>query len=93
VLAAYGHIEDIPDDPRAWKLSVRGADRLAGALAAHRADAALYKKLATLRSDAPLAEKLADLEWKGARPAFRDFCARQGFGELPERVRRWSPNP
>ena len=93
VLAVHGHIEDIPDDPRSWKLTLRGAERLAAALAAHRADAALFKRLATLRTDAPLAEGLADLAWKGARPEFRDFCARQGFGELPERVRRWSPSP
>jgi len=89
LLAAYGHFEDIPDDPRAWKVTVRGAERLAGALAAHRADAALYKRLATLRTDAALAESLADLEWRGARPELRDFCARQGYAELPDRVRRW----
>jgi 5'-3' exonuclease len=90
LLAAYGHIEAIPDDPRAWRgVTVRGADRLAGALAGHRAEAALYKRLATLRLDAPLPEGLEELEWRGADPAFRDFCARQGFEELPGRVPRW----
>jgi 5'-3' exonuclease len=90
VLAAYGHIEDIPDDARAWRgVTVRGADRLAAALAGHRAEAALFKRLATLRTDSPVTESLADLEWRGARPELRDFCARLGFVELPARVPRW----
>ena len=36
VLARYEHLEAIPDDPRAWDVSVRGAARLAAELAAHR---------------------------------------------------------
>ena len=38
--AVYGHLEDIPDAARAWKVNVRGAERLASALAARRDDAA-----------------------------------------------------
>jgi 5'-3' exonuclease len=90
VLAVYGHIEAIPDDARAWRgVTVRGADRLATALAAHRPQAALFKQLATLRTDSPVPESLGDLEWRGATPALRDFCARLGFVELQERVPRW----
>jgi 5'-3' exonuclease len=89
VLAAYRHLERIPDDHRLWSVAVRGADKLAATLAARRAEAALYKQLATLRVDPPPAETLADLEWRGARPALRDFCARHGLGDLLPRVGRW----
>ncbi len=89
VLAVYEHIEAIPDDARAWRLAVRGADRLAAALASRRVEAALYKRLATLRTDVPPTEPLAELEWRGARPEMRDFCGRQGYNDLVERVSRW----
>src|SRR5262249_39103820 len=65
VLAHYLHLEQIPDDARTWKVSVRGAPALALALAGAREDALLYRTLATLRRDAPLVEVLADLEWRG----------------------------
>ncbi len=90
VLAMYEHIEAIPDDARTWTLPVRGADRLAAALASRRVEAALYKRLATLRTDVPPAEPLAELEWHGARPELRDFCGRQGYNDLVERVSRWA---
>ncbi len=89
LLAAYEHVEAIPDDARAWKVSVRGADRLAAALAAGRAEVALFKRLATLRTDVPPVETLADLEWRGARPELRDLCGRLGFADLPGRIGRW----
>ncbi len=66
VLAEYGSIESIPDDPATWTVKVRGAARLGVALAGARQDALLYKKLATLRLDVPLDESVDDLEWKGA---------------------------
>ncbi|MBI2973937.1 MAG: flap endonuclease [Armatimonadetes bacterium] len=90
VLAVYEHVEAIPDDARAWKLPVRGADRLAATLASRRVEAALYKRLATLRTDVPPAEPLAELEWHGARPELRDFCGRQGYNDLVERAGRWA---
>jgi 5'-3' exonuclease len=67
VLGVYGHLERIPDDPRSWIASVRGADALAAALAEHRVDVLLYRRLATLRTDVPLAESLDDLRWRGAQ--------------------------
>ncbi len=90
VLARYGTLEAIPRDASAWDVPVRGAQRLAATLAERRDEALLYRRLATLREDAPLAESLADLEWRGARPELRDFCARIGFDGFPARVRRWA---
>lgn len=90
VLSVYGHLEAIPADHRCWTVKgLRGAEKLGTTLGERRAEAALYKVLATLRTDVPLAESLADLEWRGARPELREICARDGFKELPERVARW----
>jgi 5'-3' exonuclease len=82
VLAAHGSIEKIPDEAGRWLVKVRGADRLAGQLAARRAEAALYKQLATLRIDAPIAESLDDLRWRGPTPELAGFCDRCGFDDL-----------
>ena len=90
VLAEYGTIEAIPDDAAEWRVKVRGAARLAATLAAQRADAALFRRLATLRTDAPIPESLADLEWRGARPSLRALCDRLGFPDLAARVPRWA---
>jgi 5'-3' exonuclease len=91
VLRAYGTVENIPDDVGRWSVKVRGADRLAATLAARRADALLYKRLATLRTDVPLRESLAELEWRGVRRAeFQGLCAQLGFGHLAQRPTKWA---
>lgn len=76
VLARYGRLEEIPDDAAAWDVKVRGAARLAAALAAARDDAALFRDLATLRTNVPVLDAVDDLRWRGPRPPFFDFCAR-----------------
>ncbi len=65
VLARWLRIEDIPDDPVAWGVPVRGAAALAATLAAHRTEVALYKLLATLREDATIDSSLEAIEWHG----------------------------
>lgn len=89
VLAAYGTIEAIPANAAAWRANVRGALALARTLADRRDEVRLYKTLATLRTDAPIRETAGDLRYRGATPAFRDFCARNGMTELLDRVPRW----
>jgi len=90
VLAHYGKIEDIPDDPGDWKVRVRGAAALAENLAGSRDDALLYRRLATLRTDVPLAEELGDLEWRGApREELMALLERLDATNLAERVPRW----
>jgi 5'-3' exonuclease len=90
LLRAFGHIEAIPLDPRAWPREVRQADRLAATLATERDNAIFYRKLATLALDAPLPERLGDLEWRGVpREAFLKWCDRVGAGDLRERPQRW----
>lgn len=67
ILAAYGHLEAIPNRESEWRVPVRGAAALGASLREHRDEAYLYRRLATLRIDVPLAEQLEDLRWRGAR--------------------------
>lgn len=89
VLAAHGPIEAVPLDASAWKVKVRGADKLAATLRERIDDARLFKTLATLRLDAPVHESLDELAWHGARPELRELTAKWGFAELCDRVPRW----
>ena len=76
LLTTYRHISDIPDDHASWSLPLRGADKLAATLRAQRADADLYRTLATLRTDCPIACDVASLAWRGPnRPALEVLCA------------------
>lgn len=91
VLRVYGTIERIPDDASKWTSKVRGAAKVAANLAKRRADAMLYKDLATLRTDVPLTQNLADLKWRGVRRReFEALCSRFGFGELARRPQHWA---
>ena len=86
LLARFGHVEAIPDDPRAWDVpGVRGADRLAATLTAGREVAARFKVLATLRLDAPVGE-VDDWEWRGPQAELSDWCARFGSPRILERA-------
>ncbi|MXW36302.1 MAG: flap endonuclease [Chloroflexi bacterium] len=70
VLARYGHIEAIPLDPSEWDVTVRGAARLATALADGYDEAMLFRDLATLRTSAPVFESVEELRWTGPTPEF-----------------------
>jgi len=63
-LSKYGHLENIPKDPRDWDPSIRGAKRLHEVLSDKWEEALLYRKLATLITDVPLFESVDDLEFK-----------------------------
>jgi 5'-3' exonuclease len=90
LLRAFGHLEAIPHDPRAWPAEVRQAPRLAQTLASELEQAIFYRKLATLIVDVPLPERLEDLEWKGVpREPFERWCDRVGAGDLRDRPKRW----
>jgi 5'-3' exonuclease len=80
LLSIYRHIPDIPDDHAAWKSPPRGADRLARALREHRAEAALYRTLATLRVDCPIACDAEAVTWRGVDHAKLDgICEELGI--------------
>lgn len=91
VLAAYPTLEQIPDDVGAWSVKPRGAAALAATLAAQRAEALLYRTLATLRRDAPVASSVDALEFGGTpRAGFLAWCDRVAAGSLRARPARWS---
>ena len=90
VLAKYGHLENIPSDVSKWDITVRGAATMSANLEERRAEAALYKDLATLRLDVPITESLGDLEWQGVpRKPFEELCGRLGFKSMLSLPHRW----
>jgi 5'-3' exonuclease len=91
VLRRYPHLEAIPDSISRWDLSVRGAASLAASLRDHRADAELFKELATLRLDTPIPQRtVAELRWQGVpRAPFAALTERLNAPRLESRVPRW----
>jgi 5'-3' exonuclease len=90
ILAAYGHLEAIPDRESEWRIPLRGAAALAESLRNHREEAFLYRGLATLRIDVPLAEQLEDLRWQGARRhELTELCRDIDDEGFLERVTQW----
>jgi len=88
LLAEFVHLEGIPSDARAWP-SVRRAAVLAATLEEHRADARLYRTLATLRTDAPIGT-LDEARFRGVpRERFLAWCDALGVDGLRTRPRRW----
>ena len=92
VLARYGHLEVIPEDPGDWDFvdgrAVRGAARLATTLAERREDALLYRRLATLDLEAPVMGDVDDLRWTGPADHLEAVCAHLDAERVAERVRR-----
>ncbi|MGQ0849026.1 MAG: 5'-3' exonuclease [Actinomycetota bacterium] len=90
VLGRWRKLEAIPERAAWWGVPVRGAEKLAATLAAHREAVMLYRTLTTLRRDVPLAESLADLEWRGVRgDAFLAMCDELGFDDVRTRPHLW----
>jgi hypothetical protein len=92
VLSRFEHIEAIPADPARWEsksIAPGRAASLAAVLAERRADALLFRRLATLRQDVPIQERLSDLRWRGAHGSLKDLCLSLGDERLPARVPLW----
>src|SRR3569623_272388 len=90
LLGAYEHLENIPAHAHQWKVKPRGALQLASTLAAHRQDALLYRKLATLVETVPLTESLDDLRFQGVpRPEFEAWCDLLGLTTMRAAPQRW----
>jgi 5'-3' exonuclease len=91
VLSRYEHLEAIPERAGQWDLSVRGAPTLAANLREHRAEAFLFRELATLSLDAPIPETLDELRWRGVpREPFMAMVEQLGAPHLRGRVPRWA---
>ena len=88
VLAKYGDIMSIPADHVQWAsdgVKVRGAEKLAATLRGHRADAELFRILATL-VDTVNVGAVADWKWTGPRAEFAPLTAGWGVPKLGERA-------
>ncbi len=93
VLARWKHLEAIPASALDWEVPLRNASRLAATLDQQRAEALLYRRLATLNRDADIAitPSLDDLAWHGVpRASFLALCDELGFDTVRERVHRWA---
>ncbi len=88
VLAKYGDIMSIPADHVQWAsdgVKVRSAEKLAATLRDHRADAELFRILATL-VDTVNVGVVADWKWTGPRAEFAALTAGWGVPKLGERA-------
>jgi len=83
LLRRYGSIDEIPADHRSWDVTVRGAERLAGALRGGRAELDVYRQLTRLRRDVPLPQRaVGELRWRGGTPGLRALCEEVGVPAL-----------
>jgi 5'-3' exonuclease len=76
VLSKYGRLESIPADWRTWSVNAASPAALARTLERERANAFLFRELATLREDIPLFDTVDDLRWQGPTPEFPALAAR-----------------
>ncbi len=88
VLAKYGDLMSIPADHAEWiadGVKVRGAEKLATTLREHRADAELFRILATL-VDTVEVGTVDEWKWNGPRPEFAQLTTEWGVPRLGERA-------
>lgn len=75
VLARFGHLESIPENPREWAVNVSNPQALARVLVNDRDRAYLFRDLATLRTDIPLFDSVDALRWNGPTRTFAALAA------------------
>jgi 5'-3' exonuclease len=76
VLARYGHLENIPADPKTWGVNASNPASLSMTLRRDWKLALLFRDLATLRADIPLFDSVDALRWAGPGAAFEAFARR-----------------
>jgi 5'-3' exonuclease len=86
VLSQYPHLEDIPQDWRAWHPSIRKARVLSESLLSAWPDAVLFRTLATLRLDVPVFDTVEHLRWNGPLPTFEEHCRKMKSPDLLRRA-------
>lgn len=90
VLAKYLKIDAIPDDHLQWiqdGVIVRGAEKLATTLRTNRADAELFRILATLVTTVPVGT-VDEWKWSGPTDRFAAVADSLGAPQLIDRLRR-----
>ena len=87
VLGHYLHLEQIPALAKDWTVDVRGAVKLATILSEQRAEAELFRLIATLRTDHPVGD-VDSWHWTGPTPEFAAWTERLGAPNLLARAQR-----
>ncbi len=87
VLGHYQHLEAIPELAKDWAVDVRGAVKLATTLSEQRADAELFRLIATLRTDHPVGE-VDEWRWTGPTADFAAWTERLGAPGMLTRADR-----
>jgi 5'-3' exonuclease len=82
VLSRYDHLENIPEAPGQWDITVRGAAKLAATLVENRDDAYLFRRIATVDNEGPEVGTVDDIAYTGPKPGFAEFCHRIGAPRL-----------
>lgn len=88
VLQRYGHIENIPLEAGQWDITVRGGAKLAATLADNLDLALLFRRIATVETDIKGLGTVDEMEWRGPRDGFAEFCASIDGDRLVERAGR-----
>lgn len=87
VLGHYLHLEQIPVLAKDWAVDVRSAVKLATILSEQRAEAELFRLVATLRTDHPVGD-VDSWRWAGPTPEFAAWTERLGAPNLLTRAQR-----
>ena len=88
VLAKYGDLMSIPPDHAQWisdGVKVRGAEKLAATLREQRADAELFRILATLVDTVDVGT-VDEWKWSGPRSEFAQLATKWGVPKFGERA-------
>ena len=88
VLAKFKHLEQIPEDPREWRVNANNAATLARTLTENRGLVMLFRDLATLRTDIPVFESVEDLRWRGPTGRFAELAAKFDAAVVTDRRSR-----
>lgn len=88
VLAAFGHLDDIPAEASSWNVAgLRGAEKLAATLREHRDEALLFRRIATVVTDVAVGT-VDDWRWAGPTAAFAEHAERIGAPQLVARAEK-----
>jgi 5'-3' exonuclease len=93
VLAAFGHLEAIPDAAADWGLAgLRGAEKLAATLRDQRDLALLFRRIASIGEGTghplPVVGTVDDWAWRGPTAGFATMAERLGAPNLVARAER-----
>jgi 5'-3' exonuclease len=95
LLAHYVHLERIPEVDERWiadGIQVRGAAKLAATFRERRAEADLFKRLATLVETVEVGA-VDDWRWRGPTPSFAAVARDLGAESLADRAARLAEEP